>query len=67
MCNFMAYFELQLGEHFFACGNKSPNNYLVQMFHAGTPDSTKSLILKDILQHDGIIRILICTIAFGMV
>ena len=36
------------------------------MFHAGTPDSTKSLILKDILQHDGIIRILICTIAFGM-
>ena len=49
----------------FACGNKSPNNYLVQIFHAGTPDSTKSLILKNIL-HDGIIRILISTIAFGM-
>ena len=36
------------------------------MFHAGTPDSTKRLILENILQHDGNVRILICTIAFGM-
>jgi superfamily II DNA helicase RecQ len=36
------------------------------MFHAGTPNSTKSLILENILQHDGHIRILICTVAFGM-
>ena len=34
-------FKLQLGEHFYACGSKSPNKYLVQMFHAGTPNSTR--------------------------
>ena len=59
-------FKLQLGEHFYACGSKSPNNYLVQVFHAGTPDSTKTLIPKNILKHDGNIRILICNVAFGM-
>ena len=59
-------FKLQLGEHFYSGSNKSPNNYLVQMFHAGTPDSTKRLILKNILQHHGNIRILLCTIPFGM-
>ena len=36
------------------------------MFHAGIPDSTKTLILKGILKNDGNIRILICTVAFGM-
>ena len=59
-------FKLQLGGYFYAYGIESPSNYLVQMFHAGTPDSTKSLILENILQHDGHIRILICTVAFGM-
>ncbi len=59
-------FKLQLGVHFYAYGKEKPINYLVQMFHAGTPDSTKSLILENILQLDGHIRILICTVAFGM-
>ena len=38
----------------------------MQMFHSGTPKSTKSLILDNISDVDGHIRILIFTIAFGM-
>jgi hypothetical protein len=36
------------------------------MFHAGTPDSAKKLILEDIAKSDGFIRVLVCTVAFGM-
>ena len=39
---------------------------MVEMYHAGTPDSVKNHILSDITSADGYIRILICTIAFGM-
>lgn len=59
-------FKLQLGEHLYVDGNESPKNCMVQMFHAGTPDSAKSLILEDISRFDGHIRILVCTIAFGV-
>lgn len=59
-------FKLQLGEYLYVDGNESPKNCIVQMFHAGSPDSAKSITLKDVSRFDGHIRILICTIAFGM-
>lgn len=43
-------FKLQLGGNLYVDGNESPKNCMVQMFHAGTSSSAKSLILNDILQ-----------------
>ena len=36
------------------------------MFHAGTPNKASEHILNDLSKLDGTIRILICTVAFGM-
>ena len=36
------------------------------MFHAGTPDSVKSHIIQEMGNAESHLRILICTIAFGM-
>ena len=47
-------------------GKAVPRNRMVEMYHAGTPDSVKNHILSDITSVDGHIRILICTIAFRM-
>ena len=36
------------------------------MFHAGTPDSVKKHVLDNFSQSVGHIRVLACTVAFGM-
>eukprot|EP00794_Sanderia_malayensis_P012436 gene12436-13721_t len=36
------------------------------MFHAGTPESVKSHIIKEMGNAESFLRVLICTIAFGM-
>ena len=59
-------FELALGDQIYLDGRKLLKNCLVEMFHAGTPDSVKEHILSNITSQEGHIRILICTIAFGM-
>ena len=58
-------FQVELGESMFykEC---QPCNRMVEMFHAGTPNSVKEHITKNLSQEDGHIRILIATIAFGM-
>ena len=43
-----------------------PQNRLVEMFHAGTPQSVKNHICDIISQDEGHLRVLISTIAFGM-
>ncbi len=47
-------------------GGANPRNRMVEMFHSGTPDSVKDHVLQSLSSNDGHIRILICTIAFGM-
>ena len=47
-------------------GKASPKNRIVEMFHAGTPDSVKNHIIATVTSNWGHIRVLICTIAFGM-
>ena len=59
-------FKLNLEEQFYRNGTESPENCLIQMFHGGTPNSAKSLIVDDMLRSDGIIQVLVCTVAFGM-
>ena len=39
---------------------------LVEMFHAGTPENVKHHILEQLTNTNGHIRVLVCTIAFGM-
>ena len=45
---------------------ESLENCIIQMFHAGTPDSVKALIMEGIGKADGFIQVLVCTVAFGM-
>jgi hypothetical protein len=58
-------FEVNLKRRFYH-GEKKPGNRLVEMFHAGSPESVKEHVLNDLGCEKGHIRILICTIAFGM-
>ena len=48
--------------------HSKPNSkeWLLEMMHARTPDSVKETILNSMAQDNGHIRILVCTIAFGM-
>ena len=47
-------------------GRAAAKNRMVDMFHAGTPESVKNHILSTVTSSQGHIRVLICTIAFGM-
>lgn len=58
-------FQIYLGKHMFY-GKSSPQNRIVEMYHAGTPSSVKEHILENMGKDDGHIRILISTVAFGM-
>ena len=58
-------FEVYLGEQLFL-GDCLPQNRLVDMFHAGTPPLAKEHITKNLAEENGHLRILVCTIAFGM-
>jgi superfamily II DNA helicase RecQ len=59
-------FKLELGIDVYLNGCPTPTGYLVQMFHAGTPESAKKMILESVSSYDNHIRVVICTIAFGM-
>ena len=56
-------FELTLKYKFYN-GIQKPHNRLIEMYHAGTPESVK--VMNDFGNVKGHIRILISTIAFGM-
>ncbi len=58
-------FELNLGDSFYH-GHPDPENRLVDMYHAGTPELVKQHIVNDLGDEEGHIRVLISTIAFGM-
>ena len=59
-------FKLELGEQMFLQNSGITKDCLIQMSHSGTPKSTKELILDNILHVNAHIRVLICTIVFGM-
>lgn len=58
-------FEVYLGNYLYHL-NVSPKNRIVEMYHAGTPTSAKNHISKSMSTDDGNVRVLICTVAFGM-
>eukprot|EP00112_Aurelia_sp_Birch-Aquarium-sp1_P019504 Seg483.13 transcript_id=Seg483.13/GoldUCD/mRNA.D3Y31 product="ATP-dependent DNA helicase Q-like 1" protein_id=Seg483.13/GoldUCD/D3Y31 len=59
-------FSMELGNAIYANEDFSPESRYVDMFHAGTPDSVKSHIIQEMGNANSHLRVLICTIAFGM-
>ena len=60
-------FSALLGSRIYMHSNKpNPKERLLEMMHARTPDSVKETVLNSMANHNGHIRVLICTIAFGM-
>ena len=59
-------FQESLGDDFFLHGQPNPKERLMEMFHAGTPVSVKKHILSNVAEVGGHIRVIACTVAFGM-
>ena len=59
-------FKLALGKDMYMSGLQLPEESFVEMFHAGTPETSKQHILNSLSIAEGHARVLICTIAFGM-
>ncbi len=59
-------FAVALDEKLYLDGNKDPRKRIVDMYHAGTPEKVKEHILSQLISMQGHLRVLICTIAFGM-
>ena len=60
-------FSAILGSKIYIHNDKpNPKERLLEMMHARTPDSVKEIVLNSMADNNGHIRVLICTIAFGM-
>ena len=59
-------FSKEMGESLFADDNKDPRKRLIEMLHALSSKANKEVVLNEMGQETGCIRVLICTIAFGM-
>ena len=53
---------MALGKGMYAGETMLPRDCIVEMYHAGTPESSKQHILKSVCLPDGHVRVLICTI-----
>lgn len=59
-------FVQEMGDLIFATDSKDPRQRLIEMLHALSSKSNKEVVLQEMGQEAGCIRVLICTIAFGM-
>jgi hypothetical protein len=59
-------FKESLGVDFYLKKDSNPKERLVEMYHSGTPTSVKKHIQENMGVTEGHIRVLVCTIAFGM-
>ena len=59
-------FKERLGDDLYVNKHFDSKKRLVEMFHAGTPESVKKHILCNMSQPNGHIWIVACTVAFGM-
>ena len=57
---------MALGKDMYVGETMLPKDCIVEMFHAGTPESSKQHILESVTLADGHVKVLICTIAFSM-
>ena len=63
-----AHFHFELGRSFLLPYGSShvSDQRLVGMFHAGTPQYNKDVILKSLLVPDGVVHVVFATVALGM-
>jgi hypothetical protein len=47
-------------------GELSDHNQLIEMLHSNTPERVKNRIIESMSNVDGLFRVLVCTISFGM-
>ena len=69
MCaELFAHFNYELGEYsYYPRGSPHESQHrLFGMYHAGTPERNKEIILKSLLASDGVVRVVFATIALGM-
>ena len=59
-------FSQRLGGQLYSESTKDPKKRRVEMLHSLSPKLVKDTVLLNMSQEDGSIRVLICTIAFGM-
>lgn len=60
-------FSVCLGSSMYLNEEKhNPRERIVEMMHAKTPETVKETVLNSMASYDGHVRVLICTIAFGM-
>ena len=59
-------FSSKLKDKMYAKGKKLPKHRIVEMFHAGTPQSVKSHVIEQMALSGSHLRVLICSVAFGM-
>lgn len=59
-------FLREMGKGIFADDSEDPRKRLVEMLHALSSKENKEVVLQEMAREDGCIRVLICTIAFGM-
>ena len=55
-----------MGDNMYAHGTQDPTMHIVDMFHVGSPTSVKEHILSQMGCLESHLRLVICTIAFGM-
>ena len=59
-------FNSDLGNNIYQNCEANPRFRLVDMFHGGTPESIKKHIVAQLAIPDSCLRVVICTVAFGM-
>ena len=59
-------FRINFGADFFKDKTYLPTQRLIEMYHAWTPQPVKDFILEQMQSSESHVRVLICTIAFGM-
>ena len=59
-------FISELGDHLYSDEFNNPKYRIVEMYHAGTPEPVKGNIVKELTSEVSHLRVLMCTIAFGM-
>ena len=59
-------FSLSLGQALYSNEQLAPESRYVEMFHAGTPKSVKSHVTQQMADANSHLRVLTCTVAFGM-
>ena len=59
-------FSREMNSKIFADASEDPKKRLVEMLHALSSKANKEVVLNEMAQEGGCIRVLICTIAFGM-